>query len=229
MAKEGSGVHLFRRSIGLVALLLHASTGFPLAAASVETQHAFDVTLPLTSRFELLLHSRIRTQPGALGLYQVRTGPILSWDATKRVAVLSGYYFAKQERQIDRDFIGGHRFFGGTEFVAFDARRFSFDQRALIERFLSDAAPDFSRFRLRSRLSAKGVVAPYTSHEFFFDAVGWRGNRHSAGIRWSPRQALQIDLGYLYEHRRPEVGPARHMWLTSVHFKKTSRRADADP
>lgn len=212
-----------------LAFVLSLVMGFPLGAASVETQHALDVTLPLYPRLELLLHSRIRTQPGGLGFYQVRAGPILSWDATRRIALLGGYYYAQQERRIDRDFIGGHRFFGGAEFAVVETRRFSLDQRVLIERFLSDAAPDFNRYRLRSRLSANGVVAPYTSHEFFFDALGWRSNRHSAGIRWSPLPALQIDLGYLYEHRRPEVGPARHMWLTSIHFKKTPRRADADP
>jgi len=211
------------------ALVLSVAMGFPLGAASVETQHALDFNLPLSPRLELLLHSRIRTQPGGLGYYQMRGGPILSWDATPRIVLLGGYYYAQQERRIDRDFIGGHRFFGGPEFAVLATRRFSLDQRVLIERFLSNATPDFNRYRLRSRLSAKGVVAPYTSHEFFFDGLGWRSNRHSAGIRWSPLPALQLDFGYLYEHRRPEVGPARHMWLTSIHFKKTSRRADPDP
>jgi hypothetical protein len=162
-------------------------------------------------------------------LYQARAGPIFSWDATPRLTLLSGYYYAQQERRIDRDFIGGHRFFGGAEFAVVEARRFSIEQRLLGERFLSDAAPDFNRYRLRSRLSAKGAVAPYTSHEFFFDAQGWRSNRHSAGVRWSPLRAVQVDLGYLYERRRHAVGPDRHMWLTSIHWKKTSRRADPDP
>ena len=215
----------------LLAIVLFVAMVFPLGAASVETQHALDATLPLNPRLELLLHSRIRTQPGGLGFYQVRAGPILSWDATKRIALLGGYYYAQQERRIDRDFIGGHRFFGGAEFAVVEKRRVSFDQRVLVERFQPDAAPDFSRYRLRSRLSAKGAVAPYTSNEFFFDALGWRSNRYSLGIRWSQFKALQIDLGYFYEHRRLEVGPARHMWLTSIHWKKKSRtrKIDADP
>lgn len=212
-----------------LAFFIGAAMGLPLEAASAETQHAFDATFPLHPRLDLLLHSRLRTQPGGLGYYQMRAGPILSWDATKRVALLGGYYYAQQERRIDRDFIGGHRFFGGTEVTVVNKRRFSLDQRVLAERFLSDAAPDFNRYRLRSRLSAKGAVAPYTSHESFFDALGWRSNRYSVGIRWSPLPALQIDVGYFYEHRRLEVGPTRHMWLTSIHFKRTLRRADADP
>lgn len=213
----------------LTVFVLSVATVYPLWAADVETQHAFDATLPLKPRLELILHSRVRTQPGGLGFYQVRAGPILSWDAAARMTLLSGYYYAKQERRIDRDFIGGHRFFGGAEFAVVEARRFSIEQRLLTERFLSDAAPDFNRYRLRSRLSAKGAVAPYTAHEFFFDAQGWRSNRHSAGVRWSPLRAWQVDLGYLYERRRHAVGPDRHMWLTSIHWKKTSRRADPDP
>ncbi|MBI5083172.1 MAG: DUF2490 domain-containing protein [Acidobacteria bacterium] len=201
---------------------------YPLAAADAETQHAFDATLLFKSRLQLILHTRIRTQPGGLGFYQARAGPIVSWDVTPRVSLLSGYYYARQERKVDNDFIGGHRLFGGSEIAVVETRRLSLDQRLLMERFLSDATDDFNRYRLRTRLSAKGTVAPYTSHEFFFDAHGWRGNRHSAGIRWSALPAVQFDLGYLYEHRRAGVGPDRHMWLTSIHWKKSPRRADPD-
>lgn len=212
----------------LIALVLSSAAAYPLWSADVETQHALDVTLPLKPKFELILHSRVRTQPGGLGFYQVRAGPIVSWDAAPRMTLLSGYYYARQERKIDNDFIGGHRLFGGAEIAVVETRRLSIDQRLLAERFLSDATDDFNRYRLRTRLSAKGSVAPYTSHEFFFDARGWRSNRHSAGIRWSALPAVQIDLGYLYEHRRAGVGPDRHMWLTSFHWKKSSRRADPD-
>jgi len=125
------------------------------AAADLETQHAVDVTLPLKPKLELILHSRIRTQPGGLGLYQVRAGPIFSWKASGRVALLVGYYYAQQERKADRDFIAGHRLFSGAEVAVAGNRRLAFDQRALVERLLSDATPDFNRYRFRSRLSAK--------------------------------------------------------------------------
>jgi hypothetical protein len=212
-----------------MALVLFAAAAYPLWAADVETQHAFDVTLPLKPKLELTIHSRVRSQPGGLGFYQVRTGPVASWDAFPRMTLLSGYYYARQERKIDNDFIGGHRLFGGAEIAVVDTARFSIDQRLLAERFLSDATADFNRYRFRSRLGAKGSLAPYTSHEFLFDAQGWRSNRHSAGIRWSALPAVQIDLGYLYEHRRADVGPGRHMWLTSFHWKKSSHRADPNP
>jgi hypothetical protein len=229
-----------------IVFVLSMAAVYPLWAADIETQHAFDVTLPLKPRLELILHSRIRTQAGGLGFYQTRAGPIVSWDVTPRISLLSGYYYARQERKVDNDFVGGHRLFGGAEIAVVETRRLSIDQRLLAERFLSDATDDFDRYRSRTRLSAKGsiapytshefffdargwrTIAPYTSHEFFFDARGWRSNRHSTGIRWSALPAVQIDLGYLYEHRRAGVGPDRHMWLTSIHWKKSSRRADPD-
>jgi hypothetical protein len=211
-----------------LTVFILSAAACPLWPSDVETQHAFDATFPVKPKLELVLHARMRTQPGGLGFYQARAGPIVSWDVTPRTALLGGYYYARQERKIDNDFIGGHRLFGGTEIAVVETRRISFDQRFLAERFLSDATDDFNRYRLRSRLSAKGWVAPYTSHEFFFDARGWRSNRHSAGIRWKALPAVQIDLGYLYEHRRAEIGTDRHMFVTSLHWKKSSRRADPD-
>jgi hypothetical protein len=210
------------------ALLLAATAGSLLCASQIETQHAFEVILPLKPALEVLLHSRIRTQPSNLGLYQWRAGPVISWDVRTRVTLVGGYYYTQQERSVDNDFIGGHRLFGGGEVVVIDAGRFSLDQRFLTERFLSDAADDFNRYRVRSRLSTKGLVAPYTTHEFFLDARGWRARRHSAGIRWTFSPAVQIDLGYLYEHRRADVGPNRHMWLTTIQLKRSSRRADPE-
>jgi hypothetical protein len=98
-----------------IVFVLSMATVCPLWAADIETQHAFDVTLPLKPRLELILHSRIRTQPGGLGFYQVRGGPVVSWDVTPRISLLSGYYYTRQERKIDNDFIGGHRLFGGLK------------------------------------------------------------------------------------------------------------------
>lgn len=217
-----------RQPMRILALALAAAVAHPLWGSDVETQHAYDVTLPLKPRVELILHSRVRTQPGGLGFYQVRAGPTVSWDAAPRISLLGGYYYAQQERKIDNDFIGGHRLFGGAELSLMDTRKLSVDQRFLTERFLSNAADDFNRYRLRSRLSAKSSVAPYTSHELFFDAQGWRSNRHSVGVRWRFLPALQVELAYLYEHRRTGVGPNRHVWFTSVHWKKSSRGAGSE-
>ncbi len=211
-----------------VLLLLSLTFAVRAAAADPETQHAFDVTLPLKPNLDLILHTRLRTQPGGLGFYQVRAGPIFSWKASGRLALLAGYYHARQEGEADRGFIAGHRLFGGAEVAVASNRRLALDQRALAERFLPGAGPDFNRYRLRNRLSVNAPLSPYASQEFFLDARGWRSVRHSAGVRWSPLRGVQFDLGYLYEHRRPDAGGNRHLWLTSLHFKKPSRRTDPD-
>ena len=148
-----------------IAFIFCAAAAYSLRAADVETQHALDATLPVRPKIELILHSRIRTQPGGLGFYQFRAGPIVAWDATPRITLLIGYYYAQQERKIDSDFIGGHRLFGGAELAVAETRRWTFDQRILTERLLSDAAPDVNRYRLRNR------------------------------IRWSPLPAIQFDSG----------------------------------
>jgi hypothetical protein len=205
-------------------LVIGVAVASPLWAAGLETQHAFDFAAELKPGLELTIHSRIRTQPRALGFYQARAGPILSWDAAPRLAVLGGYYYSKQERSAGSDFIGGHRLFAGTEVELAAARRWSLDQRLLAERFFSGATADYNRYRLRTRLSAEGAVAPFTAHEFFFDAKGWRSNRHSAGVRWRALPAVQIELGYLYEHRRPDAGQDRHMVLISGQLKLPKRR-----
>lgn len=206
--------------------LLAAAAG-PVWTADVETQHAFDVTVPLRPNLEVLLHSRIRTQPGVLGFYQVRAGPIVSWRIRPRLALIGGYYYARQE-QADNDFVGGHRPFAGGEVGLVEARRFSLDQRFLAERFLPGGGAHFNRYRLRTRIGAKGPIAPYASHEAFADARGWRSTRYSAGIRWKMLPAVQFDFGYFYEQRRASLAADRHMWITSIHLTRSSRRADPD-
>ena len=197
----------------------------PLLAADLETQHAFDFKIPLKQTFELTLHSRIRIQPGGLGLYQYRVGPILAWDATRRITLLGGYYYGEQEHKGDRDFHTGHRLFAGTEVSILEKRRMSLDQRFLAERIDWESALVYNRYRTRTQLSAKYAVAPFTAHEFFFDDRGWRGNRHSAGIRWSLRPGFQVELGYLYENRRSNTGPDRQILFTAFQFKKPSSSA----
>jgi hypothetical protein len=206
------------------AVVLFPAAVFRLAAADLETQHAFEVTLPLRPGFEMTLHARGRTQPGGLGFFQGRAGPILSWKAAPRLGALFGYYYAQQQQRIDEDYVAGHRFFSGAEVAVLDNRRVLLEQRFVAERFLSQATADFNRYRFRSRLSATGELAPYLAHEFFLDARGWRSNRHSAGIRWRPRAGIMVEFGYLYERRRQNVGPHRHVGLTTINWKWPSRR-----
>jgi hypothetical protein len=206
------------------ALLLPPAIFASRPGADLETQHVFDFDLRLTPRLELTLHSRVRTQPRGLDFYQARAGPVLYWSAASRVTLIGGYYYAQQERMADRDFIAGHRFFGGGEVRVAGTRRVALGQRVLAERFLSAYSPDFTRYRARTQLTAAARVQPYLGHEIFFDAKGWRSGRTSSGVRWSPGRNVRVDLGYIYEHRRQDIGRDRHLWVTSVGYEWGSDR-----
>jgi hypothetical protein len=207
----------------MVVLLI--ALGF--CAQEVETQHGFDVTLPITSKLDVLLHTRLRTQPGRLGLYQARSGPVFSYDVSSRWSLLGGYYYVQQENR-DQEFIAGHRLFGGAEGSLYRRGRAAVDTRALYERFLPDNAADFNRYRSRFRFTWKARVSPYAGPEFFFDRSGWRSVRLSGGIRWTAARNVELDVGYFYEPRRASIGPPRHMFLTSIHFKRAAKRV-GDP
>ncbi len=116
----------------ILLFLWLASEGSQLCAQT-ETQHALDLSVRLRQRLDLVLHSRIRTQPGRLGFYQIRSGPILEYSAAG-VKWIGGYYYTQQESS-EEDFIGGHRFFGGAEGRLWNVRRASGDLRMLAERF----------------------------------------------------------------------------------------------
>jgi len=210
----------------LVTLLLFL--GALRAHAQVhETQHAFEYATALTPKLDLILHSRLRTQPSMLGLYQGRAGPIFDYNLTRRVSLLGGYYFALQT-DAEQDVKGRHRFFGGAEVTALRAEWYTVDVRSLTERFTGEGS-DFTRNRNRIRWSYQGRFAPYASGEFFFDAKGWRGARISGGVRYRVQRSVDLDFGYFYEPRRVDLGPHRHMFLTSVHFRRLpGRRADPD-
>jgi hypothetical protein len=203
-----------------------ASEGAQLHAQT-ETQHGFDLSVRLRQRLDLVLHSRIRTQPGRLGFYQIRSGPILEYSVAG-VKWIGGYYYTQQESS-EEDFIGGHRVFGGAEARLWNGGRVSGDLRMLAERFDLARGRDFARYRLRLRASGRAALAPYGSVEPFFDNRGWRSTRYALGVRVRSGSRISVDFGYFMEPRRNDVGPLRHMFLTGVHWNfGTKRRGDPD-
>lgn len=198
------------------------------AAAQTETQHAFEASLRLGPRLDLVLHSRIRTQPGALGFYQVRGGPILEYTMARGLKLIGGYYYAQQENSME-DFIGGHRWFGGGEGGLWTGRSVKVDLRGLAERFELAHGKGFGRYRFRLRAGGRRPVAPYGSVENFLDAHGWRSTRYAAGLRIRNGSPFSFDLGYFIEPRRADVGRTRHMFMTGVHWNfRTRRQSDPD-
>lgn len=205
-----------------IVIFALAGCGFR-AGAQTETQHAMDGTFGLRPKLDLVIHARIRTQPGRLGFYQIRGGPILEYRVQPGWKLIAGYYYTQQENSTE-DFIGGHRGFAGAEAALWSPGAARVDMRGLAERFELAEGSDFSRYRLRVRISGKQSVAPHAGVENFLDAKGWRSTRYSAGIRAGNGSRLSFDIGYFLEPRRADVGPTRHMWMTGVHWNFGARR-----
>jgi hypothetical protein len=208
----------------LAALVL--GTALAARAQTFETQHGFDTTFQPRSRWEVTLHGRIRTQPRGSGLYQARGGPIVEYEVNRRVGILGGYFFSRQEAA--GGWLSTHRPFGGVEATAFSRRRFDADARVMAERFMPQEGRDFARYRERIRARAKGPAAPYASVEWFQDRQGLRSIRYAAGLRFRPRDRVTVDVGYFYERRPERLGGDRHMLLTTFHLLRPGRRPDAD-
>jgi hypothetical protein len=209
----------------VLAVLLVGAAG-PARAQVTETQHAFDTTFSLSPRLDAIMHSRIRTRPSGGGFYQARAGPIFDFDLTRRVALLGGYYFTRQTGSVQWHTV--HRPFGGFEVALIAARLYTADARVLAERFLSAGEPDFARYRQRVRVRTRLFLSPYTSVEWFQDRHGLRSVRYSGGVRLQPIPRVNMDMGYFYETRRPELGGDRHMFLTTFHILRPGRRPDPD-
>jgi hypothetical protein len=209
-------VNLFQSPMLILAGLLLLG---PIARGQqTDTQHAFEASMPVSRKLQLTLHSRGRTNPGGLGPYQFRLGPIVEYSLGPRWSLLGGYYFAKQ-KSAERDLRGTHRPFGGVEFMAFKSAKSEVEMRSLVERFFAYDR-SFTRFRQRLRWSGTAPVAPYAGVETFLDRQGIRSTRYSGGVRWAKvRRRIDLDLGYFYEPRRPDLGASRHMFLTSLHFR----------
>jgi len=187
--------------------------------AVTETQHAFELTLPLREKLSLNLHSRVRTEPATIGYYQIRFGPIVTYRWKSKLSLIGGYYSGRQQAE-DGDFVGGHRWFGGGESMLRRRPRWELDTRGLIERFGPRNADDFTRYRGRIRWAARGKIAPFGSQELLADPKGFRSVRLAAGLRFQFSEQVHAEVGYFFEPRRSDVGPHRHMWTTLFHFRR---------
>lgn len=214
------------------ALLLLGAAA--LRGGDHEAQQALDITLAGRGKLGAILHSRFREGQARLGFYQFRLGPVFQARLHPRFAALGGYYFSRQQRS-DPDLNPGgegagwsttHRVFGGGEWLVLD-RGGRWETRGVYERFLRDL-PDFFRYRQRFRWTYPAARGPYAGAEVFWDAAGWRSTRWSAGWRWTLGSRAGLDAGYFWEPRRGEFGPARHMWLVTVHLREIGRRRDPD-
>ena len=160
--------------------------------------HAFDAKVLKTSRVEITAHSRFRTDRHFGNVQQGRAGAIARVFAPGKSAVLTGYYYGKEEDSAE-DWRNFHRVFGGLEAPLFRAGRVAVATRGILERFIGTDRPGFTRYRHRVRADTRAPIGPYMASEWFFDANGWLSGRYAAGVRWRCNAWSSVEMGYLYD------------------------------
>lgn len=203
-----------RFGIALIFLLCDTVLG-----DEVRSWHVFDAKLVKTSRTELTVHSRLRTGQDLGNIQQGRAGVVAKFEIGKRTAAIGGYYYGKEEDAAE-DWRNFHRVFGGLEVPVFRTKQMSVATRGLVERFLVGDQPGFTRYRHRIRLSTDRTIGPYVAAEWFFDAGGWLSARYAAGLRWRCNAWSSLEMGYLYDKRRPSVGEPRHVIVTQFTIER---------
>jgi hypothetical protein len=190
-----------------------------LVADELWSWHAFDAKVIKTSKIETTVHTRFRTGKHFGNMQQRRAGVIGKITASKQIAVITGYYYGKEEDSAE-DWINSHRVFGGIELPIHSDRKVSVTTRGLVERFFVADRPGFTRYRQRVRLAKGGTIGPYASTEWFFDAKGWLSARTGVGIRWQAARWSSLEIGYLYDWRRAAIGDARHVLVTQFTLER---------
>lgn len=182
------------------AVLASAGT---LAAEELWSWHAVDFTLLKTPRFEWGLHNRLRAREGEV--QQGRSGTILRFKPHSQLSLIGGDYYGKEEdtREEWRD---SHRVFSGAEARVYGKGAVSVAVRGLVERFIADSRPDFTRFRQRIRFSTDRRIGPFASGEWFSDPKGFLAGRYSGGLSWRRLNWSSAECGCLYDARSPKAG-----------------------
>jgi hypothetical protein len=195
-------------------LLAFASPG--LRADDFETLHIFNTNFNFKPGWTLQMHTRFRTFENANTFNQFRGGPIMLWQANKRLTVMSGYYFTDQNtRVIHRDYIL-HRMWGGGQFRVATGRNWALDARSLLERFASKNFADYWRQRNRATVNLKaGKLQPFCFGEALVVPAGWYG-RYGVGANWPLTKKLLV--GAAYEYRDAPRGQSSHVLATSFQF-----------
>lgn len=201
-----------RRTLRRAALLLLAAAPY-LPAGEVWSWHAVDLTVLKSSRAEVVLHGRLRTGRDFTTVQQGRTGVISRFAMPRRVSLIGGYYYGREEDSAE-DWRNLHRVFGGLETLVYRTGGIAVDTRGLVERFFVPDRGQFTRYRHRFRLGTQKPLGPYLSSEWFFDADGYLSSRNGAGLRWRFSRAATVEFGYLYDARRSTVGEPRHVVVT---------------
>ena len=113
--------------------------------------HVNSVQLTLSQRATVLIQTRLRTRQAYQEFFQARIGPVLNFDAGRRVTLIGGYNFNAQHYPALKtsQWVDHNRYFGGASVRLVNRGAWKVDWRNLIERFQDTPGGDYTRFRSR--------------------------------------------------------------------------------
>ena len=189
-----------------------------LAATEMYSWHGLDIPVFGNKRFQLTAHTRLRSRHELSYLDQIRVGPVLRWNASKRLIPFGGFYLQPQQVRPDTWF-WGRRFFGGVEAPFRLNPKAQLTTRLVAERFINTGRPDYNRYRSSVRLVlGNGRVTPYLQSEFLAVRQGFHSMRNSGGLRYTVSPHLALEAGYLYDLRRTFWGGDRQALVTAIRW-----------
>ena len=195
-----------------------------VAASELYSWHTFDTPVLSGKRYELRLHSRVRSRHEGQYLDQVRGGAVLRWDATPRLIPFAGIYFEPQQVR-PREWTRARRFTAGLE-SPFQLRggALTLTARLLVERLADSGHPDYTRYRSFARLDiGNRRVAPFLLNEWFAVRQGFHSVRNSGGLLFRLTPRLTVEGGYSYDIRRTFWGGDRQAIVTAIRWQPKAR------
>ncbi len=192
-----------------------------LQAADLESLHTVNLNFKLSPSLTVQLHTRTRTFEQLRTYNQFRIGPIISWQASKRLTLLGGYYQTSQNTRVIPDPYQIRRFFAGGQFRIAERRHWALDSRTVLERFISSRLTDYWRIRNRGILT---VPSPIGQAFGSIELINQQGNpygRFSGGLQW--RIFKHATLSTAYEFRDAVRRPSSHVLATFLQWDAYDR------
>ena len=95
--------------------------------------------------------------------------------------------------------------------------------RVQTDRLFRMNVPAYTRYRFGWEAEKRGRVRPYIGVEEFIEHAGRQRTRPRAGVRFAPSRAVDMDIGYIYDHLYLRNPGDRHILQTSFSFHRPSR------
>jgi hypothetical protein len=197
-------------------VLFAALPAVSLLAADLESLHAFNVSFGLSLGWTLQLHARARTFENVGEYNQLRAGPILIWQASRRFTSLSGYYLTDQNTRLSHQRFRVHRPWWAGQYRLVSGEKWALDGRAAVERMLSARFDDYWRGHARIIVSRATPIGHATAtSEGLRERGVWYG-RLTAGLQWKLQKNVTFGTGY--EYRDAARGRGSHVIATTLNW-----------